>query len=116
MTVVITIRINRGFDFEALYVGMLHACVTNEKEEYIGETEKMLDSGVHVEGIFKVQTTAIFVRQKKIKKKLKLQIQPVKCNETLLSAYKEKGWIMISSQTKVWQQQNNNNNNNKINI
>ena len=33
-------------------------------------------------------------------------------NITLLSAYKEKGWIMISSQTKVWQQQNNNNNNN----
>ena len=92
MTVVITIRINRGFDFEALYVGMWHACVTNEKEEYIGETEKMLDSGVHVEGIFKVQTTAIFVRQKKKKKKkLKLQKQPVKCNETLLSAYKEKG-------------------------
>ena len=69
MTVVITIRINRGFDFEALYVGMWHACVTNEKEEYIGETEKMLYSGVHVEGIFKVQTTAIFVRQKKKKKK-----------------------------------------------
>lgn len=91
MTVVITIRINRGFDFEALYVGMWHACVTNEKEEYIGETEKMLDSGVHVEGIFKVQTTAIFVRQKKKKKKFKLQKQPVKCNETLLSAYKEKG-------------------------
>ena len=64
---------------------MLHACVTNEKEEYIGETEKMLYSGVHVEGIFKVQTTAIFVRQKK-KKKFKLQKQPVKCNETLLSA------------------------------
>ena len=46
---------------------MLHACVTNEKEEYIGETEKMLYSGVHVEGIFKVQTTAIFVRQGKKK-------------------------------------------------
>ena len=46
---------------------MLHACVTNEKEEYIGETEKMLYSGVHVERIFKVQTTAIFVRQKKKK-------------------------------------------------
>ena len=48
---------------------MLHACVTNEKEEYLGETEKMLYSGVHVEGIFKVQTTAIFVRKKKKKKK-----------------------------------------------
>ena len=48
---------------------MLHACVTNEKEEYIGETEKMLYSGVHVEGIFKGRTTAIFVRQKKKKKK-----------------------------------------------
>ena len=65
---------------------MLHACVTNEKEEYIGETKKMLYSGVHVEGIFKVQTTAIFVRQKKKKKKFKLQKQLVKCNETLLSA------------------------------